>query len=254
MKTHRTIALAAAFTASTLSGVALAQSTPPVEAPASLEDAATFGGEPAGFQFSLWDSAQLVDEHRPVHGVRINLPYGSNAAIHGFDFGIASRTARELRGLQFGLGGYVGGAVEGVQYNYVLSIAKGNVAGWQNGVYAQAGSLQGVQTGIFNYALGSVEGVQAGVVNLAPGDVQGAELSLVNVMGSADGFQLALVNVSQDYNGGFALGVVNYASRVDGLQFGVVNVTDDLHGVQIGLANIAANGVLPFMPVVNAAL
>jgi hypothetical protein len=39
-----------------------------------------------------------------------------------------------------------------------------------------------------------------------------------------------------------------------GLQVGIVNVTDELHGVQIGVANVAKNGFLPFFPVVNAAM
>jgi hypothetical protein len=37
------------------------------------------------------------------------------------------------------------------------------------------------------------------------------------------------------------------------VQLGLVNTTDELHGVQIGLANVASNGFLPFFPVINAA-
>ena len=36
--------------------------------------------------------------------------------------------------------------------------------------------------------------------------------------------------------------------------FGIVNVTEHLHGVQIGLVNVARNGLLPVFVIFNAAL
>lgn len=209
---------------------------------------------PASFQVSLWDSVQVADSARSVHGFKLNLPYGKNQDMVGFDFGIASNTQRNLRGVQLGFGGYVAGKVEGVQLNYVLSIARGDLYGWQDGLYASVGSLTGAQTGFVNHAARSVEGLQIGAVNVARGRAQGAEISAVNVMGSTNGAQIGLVNVTERFNRGASFGVVNYAPKAEGLQLGLVNVTENLHGIQIGAINVAKNGVLPVLPIMNAAL
>src|SRR5687767_14655616 len=64
---------------------------------------------PAPFQVSFWDSAQVIDADRSIHGVRLTLPYGNNRDIYGLDIGFANHTTGEVRGVQFSLGGYVEG-------------------------------------------------------------------------------------------------------------------------------------------------
>lgn len=214
MNPTRLPALAALFSAalSTLSAVAQQSDAPEQE-------------KNVPFQLSLWNSVQTSDPGDSIRGMRLNLPYGENRNVHGFDLGIANHATGNLYGAEFGFGGYVGGDVRGVQSHFILSIAKGELAGLQQGVYTSAGRLFGVQSGVVNH-----------------------------VRGHAYGARFAFVNLSDTYTEGAELGLVNYARQVHGLQLGIVNVADELHGVQIGLANLAKNGFLPFFPVVNAAL
>jgi hypothetical protein len=115
--------------------------------------------------------------------------------------------------------------VYGIQSHLVLSLAGGTVYGVQEGIYAQAQNLHGVQFGVVNQVERNAYGARLGAVNLSGG-----------------------------YSEGATFGIVNRGRRVSGLQLGLVNVADELHGIQIGLANIAKNGFLPFFPVVNAAM
>ncbi|HYO97498.1 MAG TPA: hypothetical protein VER33_23460 [Polyangiaceae bacterium] len=177
------------------------------------------------FQLSLWNTLQTSDRTDSIHGVRLNLPYGSNRDVHGLDLGIVNHTTRDMHGAALGFAGYVQRDVRGLQSSFVLSIARGNVMGVQQGVYTSARNLSGVQSGAVNHVEGAAVGARFAAVNIAEGSSRGAEL-----------------------------GIVNYARRMRGLQVGIVNVTDELHGVQIGVANIAKNGFLPFFPVVNAAM
>jgi hypothetical protein len=180
---------------------------------------------PAPFQFSLWDTVQVVDRERPIHGVRLTLPYGSNREVHGLDMGFVNHVGGDLRGVQLSLAGYVTGDFEGLQYNFALSVVEARAVGAQFAVYAAAQSLKGAQFGL---------------VNRVEGDSTGARLSLVNV--------------AEAESTGFELGAVNYAQSFEGLQLGLVNVTERLDGVQVGLVNVASNGFLPVFVFVNAAL
>lgn len=179
----------------------------------------------APFQVSVWDSVQVVDRERSIHGFRLTLPYGKNRDIRGFDLGIANLASGDLIGVQFSAGGYVEGRLRGLQYDWLLAIVEKDAAGAQFGVYTSAGALQGVQLGLVNH-----------------------------VAGESEGARLSLVNVAEKSSIGAELGIINYAPRMEGLQLGIVNVTDHLNGVQVGLVNVAKNGFLPVFVVVNAAL
>jgi hypothetical protein len=179
----------------------------------------------SALQLSLWDSVQTSDPAHSVYGMRLNLPYGRNSEVRGFDLGIANHNTRDMSGLQLGFGSYVERDLRGMQSNLILSVTRGEASGYQQGIYTYAGRLYGVQAGAVNH-----------------------------VHRSAHGARFAAVNISETYTEGAELGLVNYSRRVRGLQLGLVNVTNELHGVQIGLANIAKNGFLPFFPVVNAAM
>jgi len=176
------------------------------------------------FQLSLWNPVQTSDANSAIEGLRLNLPYGVNRQLYGFDFGIASRTTGNVGGYQLGLVGIVDGGFRGVQQGLLYSETDGLMSGWQQAIYGSAGRLRGFQSGLVNQVDGSARGAQLGAVNLAGGSSTGA-----------------------------AIGVVNYSRRVSGLQLGLVNATSELHGVQIGLANFASNGFAPFFPVINAA-
>ena len=181
--------------------------------------------EPAAFQLSLWDSVQIVDRRRPIHGLRLALPYGRNRELHGADIGIVGRIDGDLEGAQFSVAGLVDGDLTGLQYNWLLSTVGGHLRGAQLGAVNTAGSLEGAQLGLVNHT-----------------------------RDGALGASLALVNISEGHTMGAEIGLVNYAGSVEGLQLGFVNVTEHLHGVQVGLVNVARNGFLPVFIIVNAAL
>lgn len=182
-------------------------------------------GEPATLQVSLWESVQIVDQRRSVHGFRLVLPYGRNRDLHGADLGIVGRLDGDLVGAQLSVAGIVDGNVKGVQYNWLLSTAGGRVEGLQWSGVNMAGSFEGAQLGIINYVENPSVGARLGFANIALAEMVGADL-----------------------------GAVNYAARVEGVQIGFVNVTEHLHGVQIGLVNVAPNGFLPVFVLFNAAL
>jgi hypothetical protein len=180
---------------------------------------------PAPVQLSLWDSVQVIDPERSIHGLRLTLPYGRNWDVQGVDIGIVNRVNHDLSGLQLSVAGFVDGQMKGLQYNWLISSVGAEAQGAQFGIVNRVGSLQGVQFGAVNYA-----------------------------RDGASGAGFAAVNVYEGPSVGAMLGLVNYASRIEGVQLGVVNVTDHLHGVQIGLVNVASNGFLPVFVIFNAAL
>jgi hypothetical protein len=194
------------------------------DATTSVSEAQTLRA-PAAFQLSLWDSVQIVDRTRPIHGLRLALPYGRNWDVKGVDIGIVNRTDHDLVGAQFAFVGLVGGQLQGLQYNWLVSSVAGKTEGAQFAAVNTTGALEGAQFGAVNYARDGAMGASFGLVNVAEGPSEGLEL-----------------------------GLVNYASRFEGVQFGIVNVTEHLHGVQIGLVNVARNGFVPVFVIFNAAL
>ena len=125
-----------------------------------------------------------------------------NIAIH-------PRTT-EIRGLSLNIYG------ENPQHGVALGFVNGST-----------GESSGFTWGMYNYN-DSFTGVQWGIVN--------------NSKEYFKGWQGAMVNLSQGKFIGWQQGMVNYArGDVRGVQTGFVNYAENLHGVQLGLINIAAN-------------
>jgi hypothetical protein len=82
-----------------------------------------------------------------------------------------------------------------------------------------------------------------GFVNGSTGESSGFSWAFfVNYADSYTGVQWSMVNISKTSFLGWQAGLVNYsAGKFTGLQWGFVNYAENLHGVQIGLANIAMN-------------
>lgn len=163
------------------------------------------------FQLSLWPPAQICPEDTPVYGLRLCLPYGSNAVMYGLDLGFAA---------------VAGEAVSGIQVSALANVAKG--------------TSQGLQiAGLVNLSAEEVQALQIALIaNLstrAP-ETLGMQIGAVNAAGAFSGAQVGVANVSSD---------------MEGLQLGLVNYAGELHGLQIGLANINADGPRTFLPLVN---
>src|SRR5689334_17523952 len=93
---NRSVSLALAA----VSVVSLVASYAAAEPAAGVRDIDAPEKQPAAFQLSLWSSAQIVDRDRAIQGFKLNLPYGENRDMDGFDFGVASYTKGHLNGLQ----------------------------------------------------------------------------------------------------------------------------------------------------------
>lgn len=146
------------------------------------------------------------------------------------------------------LGGYTAGS-NGVEIGGIFNIDKQDVDGVQvAGVFnIVGGKTNGVQVaGVYNGVLDSVRGVQvSGVMNNISGSADGIVVAGVynGVRDEVTGTQISgVANITRnDVNGTQISGVVNYAEKeVNGFQFsGVFNYAKTLHGVQVGLINIA---------------
>ncbi|KPJ86389.1 MAG: hypothetical protein AMS18_15670 [Gemmatimonas sp. SG8_17] len=144
-------------------------------------------------QLSLVTPIQIFPEADSIAGVRINLIYGRNVSMVGFDLGVVNHTTTgTFKGFQVGIAGISDSAFMGLQHNW------------------------------FNVTGGKLEGAQSGFVNLA-GSAGGFQGGWLNHVGAIKGFQLGMVNYAENM-GGFQLGIVNYAKRTNGLQIGLVNI------------------------------
>ena len=122
--------------------------------------------QPKPINIALVTPIQIVPAEQPVSGFRLNLLYGNNAAMSGFDLGLAN---------------HVSGPMEGVQW----------------GAVNLAESMVGWQYGFVNYAERGFEGFQWGGVNYA-GRINGLQLAFVNYAERANGVQVGLINIIKE--------------------------------------------------------
>jgi hypothetical protein len=188
----------------------------------------------------------------------------------GLQVGALARVDGPFRGLaQIGLlGGGVGEGSALIQVGGLFAWAQditgvevgGLFAGAQAitgvelaGCYAMAKAVRGVLIGPCGTAVfGSLEGLQIGA---GGGNLAVASRKRHGPPGPdarVDGAQIGTWNQAQILRGA-QVGIVNIASRASGLQLGAFNYAGHLDGIQVGAINVAVNGVVPFMPVVNAA-
>lgn len=120
-------------------------------------------GPIVGFQLALFTPVQIFPERYNVYGLRLNLLYGRNANLRGFDLGIANAVNEDFAGLQLGA------------YNYAHSAYQGCA---QVGVVNHTDSFQGLQFGAVNIS-GQASGLQLGVFNMCR-SINGIQLGLLN--------------------------------------------------------------------------
>ncbi len=137
-------------------------------------------------QLSLWaPKAQLVPPEISISGLKLNLPYGSNAQVTGIDLGFVSIANEQGSDLE-----------------------------------ARVAALQ---VNLFNKTSGSFAGLQVGLVNLSDTSA-GIMVGLVNSASSqVSGIEVGLVNTSLEFHG-IEIGIVNYTEFLQGLQIGLINI------------------------------
>jgi hypothetical protein len=147
------------------------------------------------FQLGVFNPAQTSSEDTDIHGLRLNLPYGTNTNFRGIDLGMIGVTesgkgaqinffyneADQFTGLQLaGLPGNRCVDLGGVQVG-ATNTTEGRVKGWQLSFFSnEAGDVTGGQvSGIFNRAR-RVVGLQfAALVNDAE-DLRGIQIGALN--------------------------------------------------------------------------
>ncbi len=89
------------------------------------------------------------------------------------------------------------------------------------------GDSSGLTAGIVNYGE-NYQGVQWALVNVYSGNVLGWQASTMNMVGGDfQGFQSGIVNLGHQEVTGVQLGLFNYAEKLHGIQLGVVNIADN---------------------------
>ena len=134
----------------------------------------------------------------------------------------APNNIHNITGLDIGIGS-AADTVAGVQWDLIhneTNVVKGVQTAW---IWNNSNTVYGIQASIVAINENQLIGLQDGWINIANGEVLGAQLGIYNQVADLHGLQL---------------GFVNYAKHIS-------------KGLQIGLVNIAKNGWLPVMVIVN---
>lgn len=138
-------------------------------------------------QLSLWaPKVQLVPPEICISGLKLNLPYGSNAQVTGIDLGLVS-IAREQ-------GSDLDARVSALQVN-LFNKTSGSFAGIQAGLVNLSDTSSGIMVGLVNSAAGQVSGIEVGLINTSL-EFHGVEIGLVNYTEFLQGLQIGLVNIA----------------------------------------------------------
>jgi len=209
-------------------------------------------------QVAVWHPAQLVPDDWDVYGLRMNLLYGKNKNVWGFDLGVANTTEEKVRGIQAGLINGPGD-LGGISLGGINSTRRVN--GCQAGVFSVAEDrINGVQlSALFNHSP-VVRGLQlhAGVFGNFSEDVAGAQIAAGLTVNQAEivrGAQLSVIanNVNQSMKG-FQFSFYNFAKIMGGFQLGIVNYAEEMKGLQVGLLNVVQESPIPFLPIFQVGL
>lgn len=108
-------------------------------------------------------NAQICAPETEITGLRLNLPYSENDDVTGLDLGIVSGGA-SISGLRLNAVNLSDEHSGGVEIGLV-NVDKGEMVGWQCGIFNYAGSMRGFQLGLINKC-GDLYGIQIGLVNM----------------------------------------------------------------------------------------
>ena len=130
-------------------------------------------------QIALFNPIQIFPAETAISGVRLNLLYGSNAAVTGVDFGMVNRTTeKQSVGVQWGILGISERGFKGFQANAV-NIAYDDFIGFQFGFVNAVEDGNGLMIGVINFAK-RMYGLQIGIFNLIGEGGAAAVLPIVN--------------------------------------------------------------------------
>ncbi len=142
--------------------------------------------------------------------------------------------------------------VDGFRFSMLYG-SSNRMSGFDLGLASYARSNQfegfGPLLGI-GHVTGDSNGCLCSIVNVVEGTASGANLGFLNVFGEApEAVNLSFMNVTEGTsNVDIAAMAVSKKSKV---QVGLLNITGEIERFQIGLLNIAENGIAPVFPLFN---
>jgi hypothetical protein len=259
--------------------------SPPAAAPPAVSEgatAATSNDFAGGLQIGItntagahpWGLPAVSASHTRREGIEPSLEPDTSSRTQAFrglgQIGVVNTVGDDFSGA-FQIGGvatFVEGSFHGLVQVGGLGAGMGahSVAAIQlGGFVAYATDLSGIQLspcivvaersrgiqigGCATIVTRSVEGLQVGGGNLVFEATKRGETA---IPATVDGAQVGAWNLTSVIHGA-QVGAFNIGTTVHGVQIGAFNYATHLRGFQIGAINIAANGVVPFMPVMNAA-
>jgi hypothetical protein len=186
-----------------------------------------------------------------VSGIGVGgIGIGAGGSLHGLMVGgIGAGAGGSVRGIVIGgIGAAAGGSLEGIAIGGIGVGAAGNSRGLIIGGIGAGvgGDFDGIAIGGIGVgAGGTMRGLVIGGIGVGAQKIRGVALGGVGV-GGADlhGLFLSPVSIKVTDNGvvrGLAVSAFNDARKGTqrGLMIGLVNIADKLHGVQVGVINIA---------------
>lgn len=197
-----------------------------------------------------------------IRGVALGAGVSADDTFSGLGVGaLGLGSGGDLRGIGVGgLGIGSGGNAEGVVIGGLGAGAGGNVTGiFVGGLGAGAGgTVTGLAIGGLGVgAGGEIRGIALAGVGVGAPRITGVALSALMV-GTEDlrGLAVAPIHVRVSEDGRHRGVSVSAFNRVDGTQTGItiglLNIARELHGLQVGLVNIAWNkDRFPVLPLVN---
>ena len=108
-------------------------------------------------------NAQIFSPETEITGLRLNLVYGENDDMTGLDLGIVGNGG-SISGIRLNAINLSNERSAGLEFGLV-NVAKGEMKGWQCGIFNHAGAMRGFQLGVINRC-GSLYGIQLGLVNM----------------------------------------------------------------------------------------
>ncbi len=216
-----------------------------------------------GINLTFWKPAK--SSHGTVRGIALGAPFTGGTRITGLAAGagieaeeslggisialIGSGAGKDVRGIHVaGIGMGAGGSIRGLMVGGIGVGAGGDARGIViGGIGAAAGgSVSGIAIGGIGVgAGGTLRGLAIGGIGVGAPTVHGIAIGGVGVGGhDLHGAFLAPITIKVDSDGvvrGVAISAFNDARKGTqrGLMIGILNIATHLHGVQVGLLNIA---------------
>ena len=132
-------------------------------------------------QISLFNPVQWHPDDESVSFLRLNLIYGVNEHVEGFDIGLFNRSTGRMEGIAIGLYNRVEDYADALQIGLV-NVVDGEFLHYQLGLYNYAGLNSSGQLGLINVTGAIQDGFQFGLINYTGEFISsGVQIGIINI-------------------------------------------------------------------------